>query len=235
MEIKLREVLISIVIVCVMFGLALVSSDKLFSRQVDVINEYETSTKIDSSEEFKYAYETKLYNIMAKGTIKTLDPVTHDLIDGEYMHIVAEMQKYVMKTRLKTYKCGEKTCTKTETYWTWETKGRERLNATTVDFNGVTFERNKFSDILTTHVDTIKTDSKTRYRMYVVDKDIEVIIHANDHDGVYSIKHEKEFDDVVKSVKFSYRFLKALYWFVWIIFTGFVVYGFIELDNDWID
>lgn len=98
---------------------------------------YLQAPKITLEDEFRYTKETNVGNVMAYGSAVATEPVQIDDIEGEYSKIEKVKQRYTRHTRVETYSCGESTCTRTETYYTWDQIDNEIVESKTLMFLGV--------------------------------------------------------------------------------------------------
>ena len=87
MEITKREVILSISIITIGLILGIIISGKLSDRAKDKNSIYNKATHIESKELFEYAIRTNIGNAFVYGDLISLDPVTYDEIDGEYLKV----------------------------------------------------------------------------------------------------------------------------------------------------
>ena len=95
MEITIREIVASIVIIAIMMVFGFMIADNISDARLDKLQEYNTALKIpdDNTELFQYAMDTNVGNAFVEGTLKFLDPVSIDGLDGEYSYISRELEK----------------------------------------------------------------------------------------------------------------------------------------------
>ena len=145
MEITKREVILSISIIAIGLILGIIISGKLSDRAKDKNSIYNKATHIESKELFEYAIRTNIGNAFVYGDLISLDPVTYDEIDGEYMYLKKVKEQYTMHTRTVTTKDSKgKTKTKIETYYTWDEVAAIKKESTKVTFLGLKYDYNKF-------------------------------------------------------------------------------------------
>lgn len=94
----------------------------------------------------------------------------------------------------------------------------------------------KSKDQMPHYIDTIKKSSHVRFQYYATPVKCTGTIYTDLRDGTIS-DNSRFFEDVsidtaIKRVTSS---LIWLFWIVWILVTGGVVYGFYYLDNDWLN
>ena len=243
MEITAREIIVSIAIVAIMLLFGFMIADCITEARLDKLQEYNTALKIpdNNTELFQYALDTDVGNAFVEGKLEFLDPISIDDIDGQYSYISRELEKYTKHTRVVTetyYVNGKaKTRTKTETYWTWDHVKTDRWESKQISFNGINFPRNKIEVPGSRHHSTVGCGYHKRYVYRVRDVEWQGTIYATlkDHtiqDNTYF--HE---GDDVETVLENYTVFNWLwlFWPFWIILTGFLVYGFYYIDNNWLE
>ena len=88
MEITKREVLFSIVIICVMLIIGIIISGNINDAVMEKQQEYITALQIDNDKDlFEYGMRTNVGNAFVYGELKAIDTVTFDEIDGEYSYV----------------------------------------------------------------------------------------------------------------------------------------------------
>lgn len=238
MEITKREILASISIICVMLILGLFISSNINESHIDYKEKMNKAIKIEDSELFKYSLDTDVGDIFVYGKLKALDPVSYPGIENKYLEIEKVKEVYTMHTRTVTTSNGRGgTTTRTEIYWTWDVKGRESKVSENVEFCGVKFPSTKFILPSTDYITTIKESSKVRYKYYGSDLEhngsILSNIQNNDIEEKVKFHTNKTIDEVVKSESVNIK--GFIFWIVWVIFIGFIVYKFCILDNYWLN
>lgn len=111
-----------------------------------------TATQIDTSEQFKWAIDTKTGNVILndyvhapQGKTASVDGVT--LKGNSALYISWQKEEYTMHTRTVTYSCGKnQTCTRVETYWTWDSAGSNENRLDSVMFKGQLLPESWFED-----------------------------------------------------------------------------------------
>lgn len=237
MEITKREVIVSILIVSIMMIIGLMLSGKVSDSIIDINDVYNKAIHIEDSELFKYGMRTNIGHAFVYGDLVAKDVVGYDEIVGEYLYVEKVKEEYTPHTRVVSYPCGKSTCTRTETYWTWDRVGSESKKSKKVDFLGVEFDFGQFSKPSENYITTIESSSDVRYKYYGVPSKLTGTIFANlkdnnigDHVKIYQNKMTVEaYDYVVASDGLVYGF-----WIIWAILTGLLVYLFCYLENDWL-
>lgn len=242
-EITLREILVSIAITLVLIGLGFLISSGIENRINESNEKYYKALKINNNEEiFKYAIKTNVGYTLAQGKVQAIDGVSIDDIDGEYFYIKKEKEKYTKHTRQveHTETIGNETYTyyTTEEYWTWDYAGKEEFHTEKFKFLGAVFSYGTINFYNSSYKETKQIDYYTRYKYYIIPFEIEGTlftyinnntINENDFlvDGtIENIMNQKENE----STDF-----KILFWILWIIFIGFVDFGYMYLDNNYLE
>ena len=145
--------LVSVVVTIVLtFPLFLYVLDSQREAVQQENNRVLTATQIDTPEQFKWAVDTKTGNVILndyvhapQGKTASVDGVT--LKGNSALFISWSKEEYTMHTRTVTYSCGEnKTCTRTETYWTWDSVGSNEDRLDSVMFKGQLLPESWFED-----------------------------------------------------------------------------------------
>lgn len=233
-----REVIASFVIIAFMMIVGFFISDNMTDWQNEQNAKYQKALHIENNKDmFQYGMDTNVGNAFVYGDLTALDPVSYDEIDGEYMYIEKVKEQYTKHTRRVSYTVDGKTRYRTETYWTWDWVGSEDKKCKNINFCGVTFDSNKI-DMPSQHlIDTIKESSHIRYKYYGVSTSHTGTIFTKLADGSISdntkFYENESIDDVLKDK--TTEGWNIIFWVVWIILTGILVFGFYYLDNQWLN
>lgn len=233
-----REVIASFVIIAFMMIVGFFISDNITDWQNEQNAKYQKALHIENNKDmFQYGMDTNVGNAFVYGDLTALDPVSYDEIDGEYMYIEKVKEQYTKHTRRVSYTVDGKTRYRTETYWTWDWAGSEDKKCKNINFCGVTFDSNKI-DMPSQHlIDTIKESSHIRYKYYGVSTSHTGTIFTKLADESISdntkFYENESIDDVLKDK--TTGGWNIIFWVVWIILTGILVFGFYYLDNQWLN
>lgn len=243
MEITLREIIASIVIVAIMMTFGFIIAGNISDARLDKLQEYNTALKIpgNNTELFQYAIDTDVGNVFVEGQLKVIDPVSIDGLDGEYSYISRELEKYTKHTRVvtETYYVGgtAKTRTRTETYWTWDHQKTDTWESKNVNFNGVDFSIEQINMPSSKHHSTVKCGKNLRYVYYVRDLEWQGTIYAKLSN--HTIQDQANFcaNTDIEQMLENYTVFNWLwlFWPAWILFTGGLVIGFYYIDNRWLE
>lgn len=233
-----REVIASFVIIAFMMIVGFFISDNITDWQNEQNAKYQKALHIENNKDmFQYGMDTNVGNAFVYGDLTALDPVSYDEIDGEYMYIEKVKEQYTKHTRRVSYTVDGKRRYRTETYWTWDWAGSEDKKCKNINFCGVTFDSNKI-DMPSQHlIDTIKESSHIRYKYYGVSTSHTGTIFTKLADESISdntkFYENESIDDVLKDK--TTGGWNIIFWVVWIILTGILVFGFYYLDNQWLN
>lgn len=240
-EITKREILASISIIAVMILFGILISSKISECQMDKNEIYNKAVKIESQEMFQYGMDTNVGNAFVYGDLKAVDTVTYPEIGGEYMYVEKIKEQYTMHTRqvahTRTVNGKSQTYYTTETYWTWDKVGSEDIKCKEILFCGVIFTSNKIDLPGTDYIDTIKESSHVRYKYYGVDTEYKGTIFTDLRDKTISdntsFYNNLTIDETIERLESDFPII--IFWILWVILIGGMVFGFYYLDNRWLD
>jgi hypothetical protein len=242
-EITLREFLFGFLIIGIMTTIGYFCSDMIGQSVHNSKLKYKQAIQIDGNpDEFKWALNTDVGNAFVYGKIKTLNPVSHEKLNGSWMRIGIRHQEYRMHTRRVPYTVvvggKPKTRYRTQIYWSWDTMKRETLQAKSVEFLGVEIPLCKFIfDELPSNT-TIVSSGKGK-RMVFDHTPVEVRGTTFTTIKDKEISHNSHFW-VGKNLKSVYDNLThssatTCFWVFWIILTFGVVIVFFVVENSWLE
>lgn len=236
-EITKREILASISIIAVMILFGILISSKISEYEMDKNEIYNKAVKIESQEMFQYGMDTNVGNAFVYGDLKAVDTVTYPEIGGEYIYVEKVKEKYTRHTRKVRHSNGKTTWYTTETYWTWDRVGSEDIKCKEVSFCGVNFTSNKIDLPDTDYIDTIKESSDVRYKYYGVGTKYTGTIFTDLRNKTISdntsFYNNLTIDETIEKLESNFPII--LFWIIWIILIGGIVFGFYYLDNRWLD
>lgn len=163
---------------------------------------YDEALRIESEEDFENALDDS-DNMFVYGTLKTLDTVSFPEIEGEYMYLKKENQKYVTRTMMVpyTYSSGKRTMTgyRTQIIHSWDTIEEEEKMATQITFCGVDFDVELPE---AEEVETINLSNTEKDVYYGVKSELQGTMYINKE------KNQKQFFEG-KSIEETVEFLKS--------------------------
>ena len=233
-----REVLFSIVIICVMLIIGLVIHGNINDNLMIKYQEYNTALQIEDNKDlFTYGMRTNIGNAFVHGDLKAVDTVTYPEIGGEYMYVEKVKEKYTKHIQTYTTTVNGKTQVKTRTYWSWDRIGSEDIKCKEILFCGVEFNSNKINFPSANYIDTIRESYYIRYKYYGVYCEHTGTIFTELKDGTISDNTDfyknKSIDETIERLESEWELI--VFWIVWIALTGGCVVGFCYFDNKWLE
>lgn len=238
-EITKREILASVSIIAIMLLIGVIISGKISESQLDANEKYNKAIKIDTLDLFEYGMRTNIGNAFVYGTLEAVDTVTYPEIDGVYMYVEKVKEKYTKHTRtVSDYdEDGNKIGEHEEEYWTWDRVDSEELKCKEISFLGHVFSSDKIDIPGSHYIETIKESSKIRWKYYGVNPSFIGTIFTDLRNGTIT-NNTPFYDNLTISETISNLESSSClvwFWIFWIFLTGFCVYGFYYLDNNWLE
>ena len=239
----LRELVFSILILGVLFFIGFLVSGAIEQKVNDSNLRYNQAVALQSNDEFKHALSTDVGYVFANGTLVADKPVKNEHLDGEWLWVSVEHQKYQMHTRRVAYTVTDSkgrthTRYRTETYWSWDTVGRSSDHSPTVTYCGVQFNYGKF-DYSGMPSDTSKhsTGFHKRDVVIVVPKTFNATVFgeakSNDLVGqnilLVGMSIEKYRKDLTDSCAIP------IFWILWSVFITAALVLFYVIENNWLE
>lgn len=243
MEITFREILVAIAITLALVGLGFIINSFIQNAIYEDNEKYYKSLKIDKNEEqFRYAINTNVGYTLAQGKVQAVDGVSIEDIEGKYFRIRKVKEKYTMHTRQveHTRTRGNKieTYYTTEVYWTWDYAGEEEYHTEKFNFLGVDFEYETVRFSNEEHKGTKQINSDTRYQYYIIPFEFEgtLFTHIDNNTINQNNFHlNNTIENIMKSKEQDAENWNIGFWFIWIILIGFIDYGYVYLDNEYLE
>ena len=238
MKITKREVLFSIVIICITMIIGIVISGNINDAVMEKQQEYITALQINNDKDlFEYGMRTNVGNAFVYGELKAVDTVTFDEIGGEYSYVKKVKEKYTRHTRTVRYKDSNgKTKTRTEVYWTWDEVEKWSKHSEKITFLDVEFDYGTIDFPYHSHIDTQDGGYHIRYVYYGSPTYSIGTIYtklANDTIVESTMHHNNTIEETFD------RFMKngsvVVFWIFWIVLTGGLVFCFYYIDNKWLE
>ena len=209
-----------------------------------------TATVIEDEQQFRYGMDTNFGNALVYGEIATNSPVTYDEIGNGYIYIEKVKEHYTRHTRTvtKTDSNG-KTHTETEVYYTWDRVWSDSRQTDSINFCGSDFPSDTIS--LPVHrlslseagvknrMNYIYHGMDDRFYYNVTYNNIAGTVLANLKDGTM-VSESYLYEDatpaeVIESKQGNETVTMVVFWVFWLILMAGCVYGFVYLDNRWLD
>lgn len=136
--------MVSILIFLLSLFLGIIISNGIEDAFVGKNDKYKTAVHLDTDSLFNHALTTHAGYAMINADVEAVDSVTLEELDGDFVYIEKIKQRYTQHTRIVSYSCGTskapRTCTRTETYWTWDTVKRNTYHIDNYTINGYTVD-----------------------------------------------------------------------------------------------
>ena len=241
MKITKREVLFSIVIVCIMLIIGIVISGNINNTVMEKQQEYITALQIDNDKDlFEYGMRTNVGNAFVYGELKAVDTVTFDEIPGEYSYVKKVKEKYTRHTRTVTrtrvVNGKTQTYTTTEVYWTWDEIDRWSKHSEKITFLDVEFDYGTIDFPYRSHIDTQDGGYHIRYVYYGSPAYSIGTVYtklANDTITASTMNHNSTIEETFNL--FMRDGSVVIFWVFWILFTGGIIFVFYYADNRWLE
>lgn len=235
MRITKREILASITIISLMLLIGFFISGKIKDYQTDKNAEYYKAVHIEDTEMFQYGMRTNVGNAYVYGELEAVDTVSYPDIDGEYMYLERIEEHYRRHTR--TVRRGERRVT--EVYWTWDEVGREEIHSEKIRFLGIEMPYEKINMPRAFYIDTVSGGYNVRYVYNGCPSKCVGTLYTDLRDGTISdgssFSRDKTIAEVFEQNVMFENLGMFIFWCLWILLTGSLVYGFYYLDNEWLE
>ena len=244
-EITLREVMFSLLILGISAFFGFLVHSWIDKKVNDANLKYRQAVAIESPEEFRHAMATDIGNAFVRGKVEAVTPVTSKLVDGEYLSICIKHQKYQQHTRVVTYttydsKGRPHTHHRTETYWSWDTVRTSTTNSPKVVFCGSEFPYGKFNYNCAYTDETVVGGG-----LFKNERDIVYTTKDGFMGTMFADLRNGGFEGMATLVGMGiekYREFESdcvwpyvLFWVIWIMLTGFILFMFYFLENSWLE
>lgn len=242
-EITKREILVSIAITLLLIGIGFIISSAI-SNSINEKNEkYYKALKINNNEEqFKYAIKTNIGYVLGQGKVQAVKGVSIEDIDGTYFYIKKEKEVYTKHYRevAHTITVGNKTETyyTTEEYWTWDYAGQEEFNTEEFEFLGVNFDYGTIKFSNTEYLETKDGGYHIRYQYYVIPSEFEGSLFTYIENNTITQNDfylNNTIDTIIEQKQNEETTAKTIFWIIWIIVIGFIDFGYVSLDNYYLE
>lgn len=238
-----REILVSITITLILFGLGFFISSKIENNVNESNEKYFKALKINNdSDMFKYSLKTNVGYALINGKVQGVNGVSIDDIEGTYFKIKKTKEKYTKHTRevehTKTVGNRTETYYTTEEYWTWDYAGEEEWHTEKFKFLDVEFDYNTIKFNNSQYKDTKQTDYYTRYIYNITPMEFSGTLFTYINEN--KIKQNEFFinisiDDYIKNKENIVNGTKAGFWAIWIIIICLIDFGFVYLENNYLE
>ena len=241
-EITFREILVSIAITLILIGIGFFISGAIENGINENNEKYYKALKIDNDQEmFKYAIKTNIGYTLAQGKVQAVEGVSIEDINGKYFKIKKVKEKYTKHTRqvAHTRTVGNKTETyyTTEEYWTWDYAGQEEFHTAKFNFLGIDFNYGTINFCNENYKETKSGGYHIRYKYYTIPFEFEgtLFTYINNNtinQNNFSINNTIE--NIINQKENELNLSEGIFWTIWIIFIGFIDFGYMYLQNNYL-
>ncbi|MCQ2096438.1 MAG: hypothetical protein MJY87_00655 [Fibrobacter sp.] len=234
-EITKREILVSIFFLAILWTIGVLAGNKIDECVFDNNEKYLKAVEITKPSEFKYALKTNIGHLLAYGELKSVGTVSDDHAKG-YMMIERRKELRRPHTRTIREKCGDRTCSRKETSYSWEEVGREKQSVTSVKFLDYEFNLSQFPVPEPHFLDTYEVGFDARYQYYVIDSLYTGTLYTNAHDNMLSnmkFKEKLNISETKEDYVVTSEY-KIMFWAPFIAFLVVLTYGFYFFENKWL-
>lgn len=240
-EITKREIIASVSIIAILLLIGLFISSKITEAKIDQNEVYNKAVKIKDPEIFEYGMKTNIGNAFVYGKLKAVDTVTYPEIGDSYMYVEKVKEEYTRHTRevahTRTVNGKTETYYETETYWTWDIVGSEKVQCEKISFCGVVLTSSKFILPSSSYISTIKKSAFIRYKYYGTGVEHTGTIFTELKNNTISDKSSfyknQTIEETVKTLESDS--IVIIFWVVWALFMFIFVGVFYYIDNKWLE
>ena len=238
----IREVVFSLFIVGVLVFVGFLIANAIEKSVQANILKYRQAVQIQNNpEQFAYAMKTDVGNALVEGDFKTIDPISMEHLDGEYLFIEKEVQEYRRHTRTVHYTDSKgRSRTRTEHYWRWDTVDSESNIAKKIDFSGKEFHTETFRyDLIHRNETMFKCSwlSNTRYIFYTIPKNFHGTVFGElKENHLYGRPKVLPNTNIAQAYEYyTSSWAGGILWAFWSIWLVAVVIGFYYIENSWLE
>lgn len=241
MEITKREILFSIIIVCIMLVFGFVISDKINESVMNEQQRYNTALEINNDKDlFQYGMRTNIGNALVYGDLKAIDTVSYEELSEEYSYIKKIKERYTMHTRVVTHTTTvngkTQTYTTIETYWTWDEVDSWYKQSQKISFLDAEFKYGTIQFPSSEYITTIRESSNIRYVYYGTGTKFKGTLFTyleNNTINKSEFYLNKTIDETIDYVNSNSKI--ALFWVIWIMLIIAAIVAFYYIDNEWLE
>lgn len=237
-----REIIFSIVIIAIMLTLGFIIHGSIDNAMMLKHQEYNTALRIENDADmFNYGMSTNVGNAYVHGAVSAVDTVSYPEVKGEYSYIERVKEEYTQHTRVVTEthtdsKGNVYTTTRTEVYWTWDHVKTWSEHSKKITFLGAEFDYGKIDLPGASYIDTQYETSDIRYVYSGAPIKADVVIYANLRNN--TVNDVRQYFNT--TIEEAHEMMTSkdglvIFWVVWIILMIGAVFGFVYIDNHWLE
>lgn len=237
-EITKREISIAIIIFIILSAIGLFITNGIHDRSMVENDKYFKALKIDNDANmFNYALGTQIGGTLTFGKVSTVDPVEVDQLKGKHFSVTRETERYTKHTRQVSYKCGERTCHRTETYWTWDHIATDEYKSKTVKFMGGEYDAQHFR-INEKYQSTVSAGFHLRYKFYSAPTKFKGVLYTHTRDGKLNDSkffHNYNIAELMEKKEGEAEKNATIFLVIWEIISIGLAFAYTLLDNKFIN
>lgn len=265
MEVTKREILVSIIIFFILMALGLVINNFIIEGHILEVEKYNKALKINNDPDtFKYVIDTEVGNLLVYGTFNVDKGITLDELKGEYAYIKKEKERYTKHSRRVCDDDGNCHTEYYYSWDSVDVKkyNVDSIKFLDIEFEYYKFSNQPVYslDLYNNVVDSKKSYVSSnylyedkggifghrvgdiRYYYYYTPTHFTGTVFAkaknktitNENNGKIYINHSN-LQDTLENKKNSSTLINVVFWIIWLFLTGLAIYGYVYLDNDYLE
>ncbi|MCI8409958.1 MAG: hypothetical protein HFJ09_11930 [Lachnospiraceae bacterium] len=186
--------------------------------------QYENAAQIETSEEFTQAIKNNIGYAFIYGELAAVDPVVYPELEGEYLEIKKEKERYVEHVINKDVDDNITGC-HTETTHRWEIENVERKKCENVILLDVTLQANKIKLPQKSYITAIKESRDLRYCYYGTESRLKGTLYAKLANNSLEEAQFFESKDIGQTVEYLENGAGVvIFWILWMFLIMACVY-----------
>lgn len=238
-EITGREIILAIIAFVILTAVGLFISNGVYDKSQENNDKYFKALKVDNdSDTFQYAINTQVGKTLAEGEVKTVDPIKVDGLKGSYFALVRDTERYTQHTRQVSYKCGKRTCYRTETYWTWDVINSDTYMSKKAKFLGGEYASEDLNAVNNSYISTVSAGFHLRYKYYGTPAKFKGVLYTDTKNSKLNdsyFHHGAELKPLMEKKEKEAEKDAIIFLIVWEIISAGLAIGYTLLDNKFIN
>lgn len=224
-----RELIASISILVFFFVTGAMLYGIIDKKATDANDIYRKAITITDSQAMEYGVRTGIGNAFVGGELSSVDPIAYKGI--EYMSLKIVKQKYttyVMRNGKNTYITHS-----------WDTIDTSYNSCNYVNFLGIKLLYKNIDGLAYRGIETVKESSHIRYIYYGIPKAIKCSSFVSLNKDIVNQEiyfyENRDINNLREIYLNDGKVSKILFVIGWTILTGFVIFMFYRIDNNWLE
>lgn len=191
--------------------------------------QYENAARIETTEQFAKAIKDGIGYAFIYGELAAVNPITYPEIEGEYMEIKKEKERYIkhVETVIDKDSEGNITGCHTETTHSWETENVERKKCKKATLLGVTIQTSSIELPQKSYITTIDESRDLRYHYYGTKSNLKGTLYTkltNNSLEEATFYKNKDIGQTVEYLEDGTAVAVIIFWILWIVLTAACTY-----------